>query len=94
MLELVGGVADGELEHGCAAGEVGEADVDAALEAAADGAVELPGDVGCAEDEDGGRVVPDAVHLYEHFRLDATRGFGFAFAAVAAEGVDFVDEDD
>jgi hypothetical protein len=32
--------------------------------------------------------------LNEEFGFDTARGFGFAFAARAAEGVDFVDEDD
>ena len=47
-LEAGGGLADGDLEHGGARGHVGQADVDAALEAAADGRVELPRDVGRA----------------------------------------------
>ena len=68
--------------------------MDAALEAAADGRVELPGDVGGAEDEDALGVVADAVHLDEELGLDAAGGFGFAFAAGAAQGVDLVDEDD
>ena len=67
--------------------------MDAALEAAADGGVELPGDVGGAEDEDALGVAADAVHLDQEFGFDAPAGFGFAFAAGAAEGVDFVDED-
>ena len=68
--------------------------MDAALEPATDGRVELPGDVGGAQDEDALGVVPHAVHLDEEFGLDAAGGFGFAFAAGTAEGVDFVDEDD
>jgi hypothetical protein len=56
--------------------------------------VELPGDVGCAEDEHAFGVLAYAVHLYEHFGFYAPRGFGFAFTAGTAERVDFVDEDD
>lgn len=67
--------------------------MDAALEAAADGRVELPGDVGGAEDEDAARVVADAVHLNQELSFYAPRGFGLAFAAGPAQGVDFVDED-
>lgn len=37
--------------------------MDAALEAATDRGVELPGDVGGTEDEDPGGVVADSVHL-------------------------------
>ena len=48
-LEGGGGFADGDLEHGGAGGKVWQADVDAALEAAADGSIELPGDVGGAQ---------------------------------------------
>jgi hypothetical protein len=68
--------------------------VDSALETAADGAVELPGDVGGAEDQHAFTVAADAVHLHEQLGLDAPRGFGFAFAARPAQRVDFVDEDD
>ena len=68
--------------------------MDATLESTTDSGVELPGDVCCAEDEDAGGVVAYAVHLDEHFGFDAAGGFGFAFATGAAEGVDFVDEDD
>ena len=67
--------------------------MDAALEAAADGGVELPGDVCGAEDEDAFAVAADAVHLDKKLGFDAAGGFGFAFAAGAAEGIDFVDED-
>lgn len=65
----------------------------APLETPPDGRVELPGDVCRAEDEDAFGVVAYAVHLDEQFGFYAPRGFGFAFAARAAEGVDFVDED-
>jgi hypothetical protein len=68
--------------------------VDSPLETAADGAVELPGDVGGAEDQHALAVAADAVHLHEQLGLDASGGFGFAFTARAAERVDFVDEDD
>ena len=89
-----GGVADGDLEHGGAGGQVGQADVDAALEAAADGGVELPGNVCGAEDEDALAVLADAVHLHQHLRLDAPRRLALALAAGAAQRVDLVDEDD
>ena len=65
----------------------------APLEAAADGRVELPGDVGRAEDEDALGVPANAVHLDEELGFYAAGGFGFAFPAGTAEGVDFVDED-
>lgn len=92
--EVARGVADGEHEHLHAGVDVRQADVDAALEAAADGGVELPGDVGGSQDEDAARVLADAVHLHEQLRLDAPRGLGLAFASWAAQRVDFVDEDD
>lgn len=92
--QFAGGAADGELEHLHACGQVWEADVHSPLEAAADSGVELPGDVCGAEDEHAAGVLAYAVHLYEELGFDAARGFGFAFAARAAEGVNFVDEDD
>lgn len=94
LRELARRRANGELEHLHAGGEIGQADVDSALETATDGCVELPGDVRCAEDEHAARVLAYTVHLHEKLGLDAARRFGFAFATGAAEGVDFVDEDD
>lgn len=88
------GVADSDLEHGRPRRDVRQGDVHAALEPPADGGVELPRDVGGAEDQHARRVLAHAVHLHQHLGLDASRGFGLAFAAGAAEGVDFVDEDD
>lgn len=87
-------IADGDLEHAGPAGGVGQTDVDAALEAAADGRVELPGDICGTEHEDALAVLAYAVHLHEELGLDAPRGLRVAFAAGGAEGVDFVDEDD
>ena len=68
--------------------------MDAPLEAAPDGGVELPGNIRGAEDENAFGVFAHAVHLHEQLGLDASRGFGFTFAAGAAERIDFVDEDD
>lgn len=68
--------------------------MDTALEAATDGCVELPGNVGCAEDENAFGVAADTIHLYQHFSFDTARCFGLAFATGAAESVNFVDEDD
>ena len=48
--ELTRGAADGELEHLHAGLDVREGDVDSALESATDRRVQLPGDVGRAED--------------------------------------------
>lgn len=92
--EAARSVANSELEHLHAGVDVGQADMDAALEAAADGSVELPGDIGSAQDEHAARILADAIHLHQQLRLDAPRGFRLAFAAWAAECVDFVDEDD
>ena len=64
------------------------------LESSPDRGVELPGDIGGAEDQDAFGVLAYTVHLDEELGFDAPRGFGFACAARAAEGVDFVDEDD
>ena len=64
------------------------------LEPSSDCGVKLPGDVGCAKDKDASRVTAYAIHLDEEFGFYAPRGFGLAFATGAAEGVDFVDEDD
>jgi hypothetical protein len=64
------------------------------LETSSNRGVELPGDVGGAKDEHSFAIAADAVHLHEEFGFDAAGGFGFAFAAGAAEGVDFVDKDD
>lgn len=88
------GVADGDLEHGRARGDVRQRDVHAALEAAADGGVELPRDVGRAQHQHARRVLAHAVHLHQHLGLDAPRRLGLAFAARAAERVDLIDEDD
>lgn len=66
----------------------------ATLETPADGRVELPGNVGRAEDEHTLAIFAYAVHLDEHFRFYPARGFGFAFPAGPAERVDLVDEDD
>ena len=68
--------------------------MDAALKPATDGSVELPGDVGGAQDEYPFGVVADAVHLDEELGFYSAGGFGFALAAGAAQGVDLVDEDD
>ena len=68
--------------------------MDSTLKAPSDRGVELPGDVCRAEDEHTLGVASHAVHLHEEFGLDAPRGFGFAFAARAAKGINFVDEDD
>lgn len=59
-----------------------------------DGDIEGPRDVGRAEDEHAGLVVPDAVHLDEELGLDSPRRFRLAFASRAAERVDLVDKDD
>lgn len=68
--------------------------MDAALEAPSYCRIELPGDVGGAEDEDTFAVAAHAVHLDKQLRFDAAGCFGFALATGTAEGVDFVDEDD
>lgn len=46
-----------------------------------DGGVELPGDVGGAEDEDAGCVISYSVHLYEHLRFYSPAGFTLAFSS-------------
>ena len=68
--------------------------MDSSLETSAYCCVELPGDVRCAEDENAFGVAAYPVHLDQEFGFDASGSFGFAFTARAAEGVDFVDEDD
>lgn len=45
-----------------------------------DGGVELPGDVGGAEDEDAGCIVSYTVHLDEHLGLYPSAGFALTFA--------------
>ena len=47
-LQITRRVSDGHFEHFHAAGQIGETDVDAALEASSDGRVELPGYVCCS----------------------------------------------
>lgn len=64
------------------------------LETTTNGGVELPWDVGGAEDKHACRVFSDTVHLDQHFGLNAARGLGFTLASGTAKGVDFVDEDD
>jgi hypothetical protein len=66
----------------------------APLESSSDSSVELPWNVRCAEYKYAFRVSPYAVHLYEHFGLDTSRGFRFAFTAGTAESIDFIYEDD
>jgi hypothetical protein len=63
LVELARRRADVELKHALARVWIGQRDVDAFLEAPFDRWVELPGDVGRAEDEDARLVVADAVHL-------------------------------
>ena len=88
------GVADGELKHGRPGSQVREGDVYSPLEAAADGGVELPRDVGGAQDEHALAVLAHAVHLHQHLGLYPPRGLRLALAAGPAQGVDLVDEDD
>ena len=64
------------------------------LEASPYRRIELPGNVCRAQDEHAFGVATYTVHLYEELGLDTSGGFGLAFAAGAAEGVDLVDEDD
>ena len=64
------------------------------LESSPDRSVELPRDIGCAEDEDTFRVFAYTVHLDKKFGFYAPRSFGFAFTTGAAECIDFVYEDD
>jgi hypothetical protein len=94
LAELAGCVADGELEHFCSRRCVGQADVYSPLETAADGRVELPGDICCAENEHATWVLTYTVHLNEQLGFDTSRCFRLAFASGTAESVDFVDEDD
>lgn len=85
-----------DLEQLLARLVIRERDVDALLEAAPDGGVQGPGEVRRGEEEDAVVVVAEAVHLDEEFGLEAgcVLGVGGAAVAVAAEGVDFIDEDD
>lgn len=64
------------------------------LEAPTNRIIELPRDIRGAEDEDALGILAYAVHLHQHLCFDAAGGFGLAFVAGAAQGVDFVDEDD
>mmetsp|Transcript_18243 Transcript_18243/g.46350 ORF Transcript_18243/g.46350 Transcript_18243/m.46350 type:complete len:354 (+) Transcript_18243:186-1247(+) len=91
--EVVGRVADAELEEAAARRRVGERDVDALLEAATHGRVEAPWGVGGAKHEQARVVVAHALHLDEELGLNATSGLVLAVAAGAAERVDLVDED-
>ena len=93
-VKIAGGGADGELKEFHSTGQIGETDVNTTLKPTSDGRVQLPGDVGGAEDQNAARIVTDAVHLNQEFRLDSSRRFRFAFAPWSAERVDFVNEDD
>ena len=84
----------GQLKHLHSRRQIRQTYVYSALESSPNGRVELPGDVCGAEDEHAPAILADAVHLHEHLCFYAARGFGFAFAAGAAQGVDLVDEDD
>jgi hypothetical protein len=71
--------------------------VDALLEAPPDGRIEGPRQIRGREDEDPGVVVANAVHLYKELGFHARRVFVTALEpaiAIAAEGIDLVDEDD
>jgi hypothetical protein len=73
-----------------------ERDVDALLEAAADGGVQHPGQVGGGQGQHALVVVADAVHLHQELGLHAGRVLARRVARIAAAGqrVDLVDEDD
>jgi hypothetical protein len=64
------------------------------LETAANGGIELPGDIGCAKNQHALAVLPHSVHLHQHFGFYPPRRFGFTFTSGAAKSVDLVDEDD
>mmetsp|Transcript_13376 Transcript_13376/g.40498 ORF Transcript_13376/g.40498 Transcript_13376/m.40498 type:complete len:353 (-) Transcript_13376:208-1266(-) len=92
--ERVRRVAQIELDHSRARGRVRERDVNALFEAATNGGVDLPRDVGRAQHQEPVLLLRDALHLDQELGLDASRGVGFALGAGAAHAVDFVDEDD
>jgi hypothetical protein len=56
--------------------------------------VELPGDIGCAQDQNALGVFADTVHLYKQFGFDTSGRLGFSFATRDAQSVDLVNEDD
>ncbi len=86
--------ADAEFEQLHASAQVRQRDMDASLESPSDRGVQLPRDVGGAQDQHALGVVAHAVHLHEQLRLDPSRRFRLPFAARPAERVYLVDEDD
>ena len=66
--------------------------MDTSLETSSQSGVKLPWEIGGRENEDPIRIVPDAVHLNEKLGFHA-RGVLFIRVTCAAQGVDFIDED-
>lgn len=85
--------AHGQHEHLHPRIDIWKADVDSALESSPDGSIQLPGDVGSAQDQDTPRVLSDTVHLNEQFCFDTSRCLRFAFSTWPTQRIDFVNED-
>jgi hypothetical protein len=64
------------------------------LESSPNRCVQLPWDVGRAEDKDTLRVLAHAIHLDQELGLDSSRGFRFTFTARPTQSIDLVDKDD
>lgn len=94
VVEVVGLLREGVLQHVVAGVFFGERDVYSFLEPSAHGRVEAPGVVGGSEDEDLAFLVADALHLHEELGLDSPAGLVFVVRAGRDERVYLVDEDD
>ena len=70
-----------------------ERDVDTFLKSSSDSVIKLPGHVGSTEHQDTVHIVADTLHLDEELCFDATGGVILAFATLAAQRVDLINED-